>query len=526
MKVRVGNLYTEVIEATQEERQKLYDILAYDVKEKERVRDAKIAQCEVNLWKAKTDSEILKWKSKMNWWRDWDGKIHLYDKYRRIFPSGLMYVVLGLFDDVKIESNLIPPSKKVIFPMKEPIILRSYQKDIVNEALELGARCVLHVATGAGKTQMGLYLASILQTTTLIIVPNTTVERQWLERIQRYFITSLDNELNVVKKVRLVTDLENNPLFVVATRSFVHNIYYGKSKTKSKEYERFRAIIDDCGLVIYDECHHASSKQSKEILESLNCYHRIGLTGTADMRSDGSDLVYHAYLGPNVGNLTQKDLIELEQAVKPSIKFIPVPPRNYPRSFNYDDIYENYIIQNEIRNNLIITEAIKLMRKKRKVLILTDRIAHCQRLKLQFSNFISAEDDLDEDDVVYTHSKDNKRNEKFNEFLYGNVSVMICTYQLVGEGFDFPDMNAMILAGSWKSKTRAIQSLGRLIRKAHEKSDAIFIDFANNTKYLWEHSRDRALAWYEAGFTIDVKNTFLENMININVDEEGDDYDD
>ncbi len=514
MLIQVSNVTAKIITATAEEKKLLYDTLAYKVPEAERVKEAKIQEYMWKIYEAKTQREVERYKRKKEWWEQWDGMIHLYDKYTDTFPSGLMYLVSILFEEFTLKEEYDKPTSLTIFEEKEPIILRDYQERIINEVLLNDGRCIVNVSTGGGKTQMGLYLAKHFSVPTLIIVPNVTIEKQWIERIKKYFKTNLDTEKKKKShRIRVIKNQKNELLFIIATRNFVHNIFYGKSKDKNKrnEYEEYRKMINKVGMVIVDEAHHASSKQFQEILSLITCYYRIGLTGTSDMRSDGTDIVYHAFLGPNVGNLTQQELIEIDHAVRPKIKFINVPEMYFIRP-NYRDVYRKYIVENYIRNQIIAKEVVKLASEKRKVLVLTDRIEHNEKLLRYIDEMIDERDYKFH--AISTSSKDTKKNEKFNEFLYNNpTQIMICTYQLVGEGFDFPAMSAMVLAGSWKSKTRAIQSLGRLIRKAHTKEDAIFIDFANNCKYLWEHTIERAKTWMKNGFEVEVEGTFLENIL-------------
>lgn len=501
MKIEIGNLYTTVLQATEEEKETIYDILAFELPEQERIRDYKMNECEAQLGVAVSNKEQEKWLDKLHYWRDWDGKIHLYDRYRRRFPSGLVYVVLGIFEDVETHTN---------FSMAETheeitshgLELYPFQQEIVKEIIEFGGRCIIDAAVGSGKTEIALFLLNIFKVKALIIVPNATLEKQWVERIKKHF--------NIEKSdISRLYKIENKDVFLIATRSFVHNVFYGKSKTKQEEYEAYRLFIKECGIVIIDEVHNASSKQYEEIMKNVKMYHRIGLTGTVDMRTDKTDIIYHGYLGPNVGKFNQEDLIRVKRAIEPTIIFKSVKQRSFPRHKKYPEIIDEYIVENDHRNSLIVTETRKLVEEGRKVLIITDRIRHI--------HILTAIMELDESiggQVVGIEANSPNREEAFEKWMRDDkeLMVMICTVQLIGEGFDMVNLQGMVLAGSWKSKTRSIQTLGRLIRKAAEKHDAKFIDFFNNCEYLWEHSVERAKTWKSEGFNVITKGTAMKNM--------------
>ena len=65
------------------------------------------------------------------------------------------------------------------------------------------------------------------------------------------------------------------------------------------------------------------------------------------------------------------------------------------------------------------------------------------------------------------------------------------------EGVDVKPLDGLILAGSGKSQTRALQRVGRVIRPFTDeasgfvKKDAFVVDFHDNMRYMLGHSRKR-----------------------------------
>jgi superfamily II DNA or RNA helicase len=499
----MGNVYSEIAGATQEELNDIWKVLAYELVEKERIREYKINEWQSKLHRATEDKELLKCKEQMSWWRDWDGKKHLFDKYRKRFPSGLWYIIAGLYPNAEVEGRFDMAEEHDEITYCAPVNLYDFQKKVVDEVIEFGGRCIIDVGTGGGKTEMAMWLMNMFRVKTVIIVHDATLEKQWVERMKMYYAIEKSDMSRLYR-------IDNKDVFMVATRKYIHNVFFGRAKGKQAEYEAYRLFLKDVGAVFYDECHHASTKQSEEILQNIEAYYRIGLSGTVDMRTDGTDIVYHGYLGPNVGKVKQEDLIQLGKATDPTIIFKPVGQRSFPRYKKYPEIIDEYIVENDHRNSLVTTMTREIVEDGRKVLVLVDRIRHI--------NILTAIMELDEGiggQVVGVKANSPHREEAFEKWMdmdSDEIMVMVCTVQLVGEGFDFPDLGGIVLAGSWKSKTRSIQTLGRLIRTTADKTDAVFIDFANNCEYLWEHSKERVKAWREEGFKVIIEGTFLDKM--------------
>ena len=72
----------------------------------------------------------------------------------------------------------------------------------------------------------------------------------------------------------------------------------------------------------------------------------------------------------------------------------------------------------------------------------------------------------------------------------GEIDVLIAS-KIFDQGVDIPQLDALILAGSGKSSGRALQRIGRVIRKNEGKVRAIVVDFYDNAKYLRDHSEVR-----------------------------------
>ena len=128
-------------------------------------------------------------------------------------------------------------------------------------------------------------------------------------------------------------------------------------------------------------------------------------------------------------------------------------------------------------------------------LVLSDRAAHCDELARQIPEAVA----------LHAQLRAAPRREA-EAALRGDGRRVICaTTQLIGEGFDLPAAEVLVLATPIKFSGRLLQAIGRVLRPAPGKSAGRIIDFCDwNVPVLAAGARERAktykqLAADEAG---------------------------
>jgi DNA repair protein RadD len=81
--------------------------------------------------------------------------------------------------------------------------------------------------------------------------------------------------------------------------------------------------------------------------------------------------------------------------------------------------------------------------------------------------------------VLSSKTKDKERKEIVEKFLSGEIKVLF-NYSVLDTGFDFPDLECLIMGRATKSFMTYYQILGRLVRLSNVKKR--FIDYGNNVK--------------------------------------------
>jgi len=429
------------------------------------------------------------------------GQISLLDKRQKRFPSGLLNQVVMKLNLMHKPFEIIKEYKKPTVKIdieSEGFVLYDNQKKVFDKIKKTDFRCILDAATAFGKTVLGIYIIDYLKVPTLIVVPTVIIRDQWQEHFEQKF-----PDTTIVKygSGRMVVDKNGDDGVLIATSQLMMAIFNNTAKTDSIRKRNIylqKFIHRKVGLLVYDEVHLAGSDSGIIILNSVQCYYRIGLTGSFDSREDNKDLEYIALIGERATYVSPSDLIELKKAVELKIKFYPVESKMFGRSTPYPQVERIAIVNNHLRNELILDITYELIDEDRQVLILVDRIDHAK--------ILSAIGDFE-----WTDSKDIERKRKFDEFRTGELSVLICTVKLAGIGFDMPPLSGLVLAGGGKSTNKFVQALGRVLRISKEKTNAIVIDFADNCKYLRNHSIER-LRVYKAErlYEVDTKGTYLD----------------
>ena len=89
------------------------------------------------------------------------------------------------------------------------------------------------------------------------------------------------------------------------------------------------------------------------------------------------------------------------------------------------------------------------------------------------------------------------------------ADVMFGTYSMSSEGMDVPDLNTLILA---TSKSDIIQSIGRIMRKEHNKTPPLVIDIVDNFSFYINQSKRRSAYYRKCKYKI---NYFLVTKDNV-----------
>lgn len=375
--------------------------------------------------------------------------VKLYNMKKHCFPIGLLNRVRKVVDN---------HGDKIIFKTEKNIIdnktydlnasgLRVYQREAFNQMLH-NNNGIIKIPTGGGKTRIAIEFLKYANKKTLVLVPTLDLVRQWNEQ--------LPNDKITVKT-------------------------YQSIKSKS--------FLKDFDIIIFDECHHVAAKTLFLIGMNLNNNARVYGFSATPLNRDEHNLKVEAVLGPIIYEVRIDNLIEDGYLCDAKVIYHNIPPRDYKfAGFTYAEIYDDYVVNNSIRNGDIISIAVKAAKP---CLILVNHISHGNILNklLLSSNF---------DSVFVNGSVDSAARDDLSHDI-------IIASSIFDEGVDIPVLKTLILAGGGKSNIKIVQRVGRLLRPSKDKSVAIIHDFVDNAKYLFEHYRRRRYILENSFFVEDSK---------------------
>lgn len=433
----------------------------------------------------------------------WDGKIRLFSQSQK-FPVGLLARVQRILSDEKVEFTT--EDNRPIISYGKPLTLntnkfeiRDYQRAALNAAKKNGSG-IIRVATGGGKSLIISSLAAQYNIPTVIYVIGIELLYQMKDTIEAAYgikcgivgggVCELDHQITIMTIWSAASAFDKKAKVDETDFSQDKNITF-----KSDVKKGIREKVENAQLFIFDECQYAASETLQFIHRaSISAKHRFLLSGTP-WRDTGDDILIEAVGGEKIYDLNATKLINLGFLIPPEIHFFNVPVVRNVGS-NYHEVYTNYIVENEIRNELIIKSAKKLISAGKKLLILVVRVNHGKKIM-----------DLLEEAGINAKFLDGAKSTKsrletIKDMKDGKLEVLVAS-KIFDQGVDIPELDALILAGSGKSSGRALQRIGRVIRLAKGKEKAVIVDFYDNCKYLKDHSESRIKIYEsEPGFKI------------------------
>jgi len=110
------------------------------------------------------------------------------------------------------------------------------------------------------------------------------------------------------------------------------------------------------------------------------------------------------------------------------------------------------------------------------------------------------------DDVVFVSggTKSSTRTEQYEDVATATNKIIIATYGVAAVGINIPRLFNVVLIEPGKSFVRTIQSIGRGLRMAHDKSFVQITDITSSCKFSKRHLTQRKAFYKDAKYPFDV----------------------
>jgi len=396
---------------------------------------------------------------------------------------------------------------------KVTVPLRDYQRQVVESMLrqiEKAGAATAQVATGGGKTEIGIALAQALLEPSIadrhkifVIVPTKDLAYQWIERFRKYGVEAgraFEGDFDLGWPIVVVTS---------ATAYKAVSEYLGEKgeaekgegeeeeeeaeKLTKKQYEELAKHIRDAYMLVFDEAHHVPARTVTAVAKAAGPAIKAGLSATP-WRNDKLDLLVYGFAGEIVEpRITSSYLIEKGYLVPVTIF---VARRGGERGENYAE--EKSTNLNSPKRAELLAELLKAL--PRPWLILTAEKAPGQLLAkvLEEKGYKVA--------FVHGELSGGQRAQMLQALRRGELDGVIAT-TLADEGLDLPELRTLVLYAPGKSSVKTFQRIGRITRPAEGKRRGYVLDiYDEKTRYLKNHAEERLqlYAWEPAWRVVDL----------------------
>lgn len=224
-------------------------------------------------------------------------------------------------------------------------------------------------------------------------------------------------------------------------------------------------------LVVWDECHHAAAKSWADVRAKAPLAFHVGLSATPE-RLDGKGLKdYFSRIvhGPSVSDLIDQGYLSTYRIFSP-----PGIDTRGLRSMGGDYNRKQLGIVSD--RPTITGDAVRHYQRLapgKRAVVFAVNVEHSQHIVAQFNaaGIDAAHIDGETDNAQRDHVLD--------RFQAGAIKV-VSNVELLGEGFDCPGIEVAILLRPTQSLGLYLQQVGRALRLADGKSEAIILDHAGN----------------------------------------------
>ena len=343
---------------------------------------------------------------------------------------------------------------------------------------------VLCAPPGAGKTVMGCALIAGARTSALVLVHRAVLLDQWRETAMQ-FLGLKRKEIGVWRgrSPRLTRRLD---IAMLPSLSRAEDI---------------AAVLAGYGIVIVDECHHVPAASFEAVLKACPSRRLYGLTATPK-RKDRLEKLLFAQCGPIRHTIVSATTGEA-RIVKVRRTTLTMPPDAGARP-PIHVVWET-LVRDEGRIAVIVADLLWCVTTGRSPLVLADRKVYLDRLAEAFAAQAAGIEYYRLDGTMGKKARLEVLHQIAEHYAGGTPFVLFATASLIGEGFDLPRLDTLVLSMPLSFKGRLIQYAGRLHRQHEDKGDALIFDYLDENQAITNAMFRRRLAGYkELGYHIEM----------------------
>ena len=370
--------------------------------------------------------------------------------------------------------------------------LRCEQKSALKEMIRYD-NGILQAATAFGKTVVCSAIIAEKKVNTLILLESSTLLEQWKESLE-YFL-EIKEELPEYQTKTGRTKVRKSLIGKLQgphdSMTGIIDIAMAGSLCKKGEWH---PLLEQYGMVIVDECHHAASDTIANVLKEVKARYIYGVTATPK-RADGLDKIAYMLIGPIRYTYTSKEKARtqgIDHLVYPRFTRT-VASKDAADRMHPNEAYE-IIRHHEMRDGQIISDIKKCLEAGRTPVVLSRYKDHSERLYERIKGYA---------DQAFLMTGNNSKKE--HKQIYSQLQlvkpeetlVLVATGSLIGEGFDFPRLDTLIMATPVSFQSVVEQYAGRLNRDYEGKKNVIVYDYVDSHIPIFDRMYAKRLKAYK-----------------------------
>lgn len=366
-------------------------------------------------------------------------------------PRGLLYPLQDKFKQVSVEDRRkVQRSIRVKF--KGAL---TFEQELALSDMISKENGLLHAETGFGKTVLGAALISERKTKTIILVHNRQLLDQWLSKL-----------VDVVM-IQSLFKLENS-----------------------------QSLLDKYEMMIVDECHHVSAVMFEKVVAQFRGKYLYGLTATPE-RKNGHEPIVFQRIGEilHTADKRETDFKRQLQLRFTSFGHLEIEKTKASNFIQLSD----WIATDSARNQLILKDVLAQVAEGRNILVLVNRIQ-----QIDVFEKLLKEKEVDDCYIISGKTKVRERTSLLKRLEQLDKGfVLLSTGKYIGEGFDLPQLDTLILAAPFSWKNNLIQYAGRIHRNYKDKSLVRIFDYVDiHVPYLEKMFQKRQVAYRKMDYRV------------------------
>lgn len=344
---------------------------------------------------------------------------------------------------------------------------------------------VLCAPPGWGKTVVATSLIAARGRSTLVLVHRKPLVEQWAERLAEFLKISPKQVGRLGGGRRRTTGQIDVAMVQTLARS-----------------EALHELVRNYGHIVIDECHHVPAVSIERVLAAIPARYITGLTATP-YRRDGHQPIIGMQCGPirhvvSTASIAERHSLEL-RVTRRDTNF---ESSALPTEASIQEIY-GALAGDTDRLELIVADAREAAREGRAALVLTERRDHLERLADRLREHVS--------NLVVLHGGIQSKSRRLALKQLADLPdhegrLVLATGRYIGEGFDDPRLDTLLLAMPIAWKGTVVQYAGRLHRAHPAKRDVRIYDYVDShVPVLRRMYAKRLRAYRKMGYIADIQ---------------------